>query len=313
MNELVSVIIPIYKVEEYLKQCIDSILSQKYSNIEVILVDDGSPDMCGAICDEYSSKDPRVIVIHKENGGISSARNAGLAIAKGQYIAFVDSDDYVSDLFIYNMVEEIEKTADTNLVISSYYNVYYDDDKKEEIIKKSSCNDENTTYYDSEDIIYNRFGHFRIPFVVAWNKLYRRNLFDNVRYKEGVVHEDEFIFRSIIEQCKKVAYINEPLVFHRIRAGSIMTNYSRINVECNFSWMLIEIEYYKSRKLYEPLHKLEHMMCHEYVSNKKHMNEELINKYCQSIKSAMIDILHSKDIKLKTKVYYLFQLIKLNM
>ena len=124
MNKLVSVIVPIYKVENYLKQCVDSLICQKYSNLEVILVDDGSPDGCGKICDEYKEKDSRIIVIHKENGGISSARNAGLEIAKGEYIVFIDSDDYVSDSFIYEMVEEMEKSVETDLIITSYYNLW---------------------------------------------------------------------------------------------------------------------------------------------------------------------------------------------
>ena len=102
-EELISVIIPIYKVEKYLRECIDSIINQSFKNLEIILVDDGSPDNCGKICDEYAKKDNRLKVIHKENGGLSSARNAGLDIATGEYISFVDSDDYVSNKFIENL------------------------------------------------------------------------------------------------------------------------------------------------------------------------------------------------------------------
>ena len=104
-KKLVSIIVPIYKVEKYLKQCLDSILNQTYENIEIILVDDGSPDNCGKICDEYASNDKRIRVIHKENGGLSSARNAGLDVATGEYISFIDSDDYVSENFIKRLYD----------------------------------------------------------------------------------------------------------------------------------------------------------------------------------------------------------------
>ena len=106
---MVSVIIPIYKVEQYLARCIDSVLRQTVSDLEIILVDDGSPDACGAICDEYAKKDDRIRVIHKENGGLSSARNAGIKIAKGEYIAFVDSDDWIDENFIKLLKEALEK------------------------------------------------------------------------------------------------------------------------------------------------------------------------------------------------------------
>ena len=313
MNKLVSVIVPIYKVENYLKQCVDSLICQKYSNLEVILVDDGSPDGCGKICDEYKEKDSRIIVIHKENGGISSARNAGLEIAKGEYIVFIDSDDYVSDSFIYEMVEEMEKSVETDLIITSYYNVYSNDGATEDRIEKSEVLEDSTKYYTGKEIINNRFGKQRIPFVLAWNKLYKRKLFNKVCYKEGAVREDEIIFRSIMEQCERVAFINKPLIFHRIRSGSIMTSYSKINVICNMEWMTKEIEYYKSQGVYEQLHILEHMMSHEYVKNSIFIDNELKMRYLHDIKSAMKDLCHAKDVKIKTRIHYRMQLFKLSM
>ena len=123
MSDLVSIIIPVYKVEKYLAQCIESVLSQDYSNIEVILVDDGSPDKCGLICDEFAKKDSRITVIHKQNEGLSSARNSGIDIAKGKYISYIDSDDYISDKYISTMINEFSDN-NTDLVICSYYYVY---------------------------------------------------------------------------------------------------------------------------------------------------------------------------------------------
>ena len=111
MKSLVSVIVPIYKVEKYLNKCVDSIINQSYKNLEIILVDDGSPDKCGEICDKYAEKDSRVKVIHKENGGLSDARNAGIDIAKGDYLLFVDSDDWITS----NICEVLIKNANDNL------------------------------------------------------------------------------------------------------------------------------------------------------------------------------------------------------
>lgn len=113
---LVSIIVPIYKVEPYLRRCVDSIVCQTYTNLEIILVDDGSPDTCPQICDEYANKDKRIVVIHKKNGGLSDARNAGLNSCKGEYISFIDSDDYVDYDFIESLIEPIKKI---HMILSS--------------------------------------------------------------------------------------------------------------------------------------------------------------------------------------------------
>ena len=123
MEELISVVVPVYNVEKYIDKCINSIINQTYKNLEIILVDDGSPDNCGNICDEYAKKDNRIIVIHKENGGLSDARNTGIEVSKGKYITFIDSDDYISDnyvSFLYNLI--IEYKADIS--IGKHYVLY---------------------------------------------------------------------------------------------------------------------------------------------------------------------------------------------
>ncbi len=118
MNELVSVIVPVYKSEKYLRRCVDSILAQTYTNLEIILVDDGSPDNCGKICDEYAAKDLRIKVVHKENGGVSSARNAGLEVFTGEYLTFIDSDDYVEKTYVESLVDNMDDS--TGIVVCSY-------------------------------------------------------------------------------------------------------------------------------------------------------------------------------------------------
>lgn len=130
-TEKISIIVPVYNVEPYLRQCLDSVVNQTYRNLEIILVDDGSPDNCGTICDEYAAKDKRIHVVHKENGGISSARNAGLAICKGDYISFIDSDDFVSPYFIEVLYHGIELY---NSDISSLrYSEFFIDNQEKEI------------------------------------------------------------------------------------------------------------------------------------------------------------------------------------
>lgn len=174
-QELISVIIPIYNVEKYLKKCIDSIINQTYKNLEIILVDDGSPDNCGKICDEYAKKDQRIRVIHKKNGGLSDARNAGIDIAKGKYIAFVDSDDYVEKEYIEIMYKELKK----NNVKIVQCGINKISDNEEIIDNYGYLKDE---LINSQRIMEEKYTKYPISNVVAWNKLYDIDLFKNIRY-----------------------------------------------------------------------------------------------------------------------------------
>ena len=140
----ISVVVPIYKVEKYLDRCIYSIINQTYTNLEIILVDDGSPDNCPKICDEYASKDNRIKVIHKQNGGLSSARNAGIKVATGDYIGFVDSDDFI-ELDMYEQMYKVAYENDVDLVMSDYYKVHKDD-------RKEVTLDINPGMYKKDDI-----------------------------------------------------------------------------------------------------------------------------------------------------------------
>ena len=165
----ISVITPVYKVENYLRKCIDSILNQSFDDFELIIVDDGSPDNCGAIADDYKDKDSRVKVIHKENGGAPSARNEGIKIAKGKYLYFPDSDDWIEE----NYLEELYKLAvsnDANLVISGYTMEYYENNKK----SSYKVSVENKVYLSREDVVNNLHLYFdNMMMAVPWNKLYK--------------------------------------------------------------------------------------------------------------------------------------------
>ena len=219
-NHLISVIIPIYNVELYLKDCINSIICQTYTNLEIILVNDGSPDNCGAICDEYALKDARVKVIHKENGGLSDARNAGLDICTGDYISFVDSDDVVHPQFIQVMYNNlIETDSDLSICFLKRFT------KKEEI--KNDFINPGLKIFTKNQIFYEFYEHKYSPnIVVAWNKLYKRKLFDNIKYPKDRKHEDEFVIHHILNKCNTVVFNFVELYYYRQREGSIMSKFS---------------------------------------------------------------------------------------
>lgn len=223
MSDVISVIVPIYKVEAYLRRCVDSICNQTYQNLEIILVDDGSPDGCGRICDEYALKDSRIRVVHKENGGLSDARNAGLDIAHGEYISFVDSDDYIDE----NMIEKlwaavISEDGEMSLCEFSYV----DDDYhilEEKNKKKSPIKNEVLTGVEAVQKLTDSSGQYTI----ACCKLYKKTLFRDVRFPKGKFHEDEFVSHVLFLKCNRVVCIGEALYYYVQRNDSIMGSISR--------------------------------------------------------------------------------------
>lgn len=218
---LISIIVPIYKVEQYLDKCIQSIINQTYKNLQIILVDDGSPDKCGKICDEYALKDNRIEVIHKINGGLSDARNVGIGRAKGKYIGFVDSDDYIEkDMYenMYNLLEE--RNAD--VCICNFYNVI----ENNNIIKNPN---NGIQEYNKIDILKEILLDKQIQ-SYAWNKLYKSELFDNVKYPVGKKYEDIGTTFYILEKCNKVVVTDLPKYYYLNRIDSIVNNLSEQTV-----------------------------------------------------------------------------------
>lgn len=214
MNKpLISIIIPIYKVESYLRRCLDSIVHQTYTNLEIILVDDGSPDNCPQICDEYAAKDNRIVVIHKENGGLSDARNAGLDICKGEYISFVDSDDWVSSEYISELYSSIEIGC-ADIAIVNHKHVT--DAPVKKVSKKHY-----TKLLSRQQALFILIARQHQPFVTSWGKLYRSNLFSNIRFPIGKYHEDEFTSHLLFNVASKVIYSKRIMYFYYQRANSI--------------------------------------------------------------------------------------------
>ncbi len=233
---LISVIVPIYNVEKYIRKCIDSIINQTYINLEIILVDDGSPDNCGEICDEYAKKDNRIKVIHKQNGGLSSSRNAGLDIAKGEYISFIDSDDYVAENFIEKLYDVcIKNEAD----IAECDFLKFENDVLNENNQEYSCE-----CYKPIEMQNKIFTKENVKTIVVWNKLYKKYIYENLRFPEGKINEDEFITYKAFYNCKRnIAVINEKLYYYRFNSESIMG--SKFNVK-----RLDALEALKERKTF---------------------------------------------------------------
>lgn len=217
MEPLISIIVPIYKVEKYVTKCIETIMNQTYKNIEIILVDDGSPDNSAQICDEYAKKDNRIVVIHQKNGGLSNARNSGLNIAKGEYIGFVDGDDYISN----DMYETLYNAIKENNAQMSICDFYIVNEKEEELPNKVKTE-------IKEDIkIFNRQEAMREMLIdknirgYVWTKLFKKECFENLRFPEGRNYEDIAISIKCFEKTDKIVYINKQKYYYLQRENSI--------------------------------------------------------------------------------------------
>ena len=226
-NHLISVIVPVYNVEPYLRQCLDSIVNQTYPNIEILIVDDGSPDHCGEICDEYAEKDSRIIVIHQENAGLSAARNAALDIARGEYIMFVDSDDWVEPTYCEKALEMIQKHQ-VPMVVFGYKKIYKNMSKdaktnhprimeSAEAIRHISLNDEPSVCN------------------AVWNKIYLKRLFQEIRFPLGMIYEDIAVMYKLFHMNTCIYVSNIILYNYRKRKYSLWgaINRKKIKNKCH--------------------------------------------------------------------------------
>ena len=239
MKSLISVIVPIYNVEKYLKRCIDSIINQTYKNLEIILVDDGSLDNCSKICDEYSKKDKRIRVIHKANGGLSDARNTGLDQAKGKYICFIDSDDYIDINMIKELYTNLVKTK-SDISICDF--VSFDE-------KTEKYNSYSNSIFIVKDSKYDlMFNEYRLVTTVQWNKLFKREIFDNLRFKYGKIHEDEFIICYELEKANKISFLLKPYYHYYQRVNSITGKFSINNFDA-IDAIISQIVFFRERNM----------------------------------------------------------------
>lgn len=305
---MISVIVPVYNVEKYLEKCIKSIAGQTYSNLEILLIDDGSTDNSGALCDEYAKNDSRIRVIHKENGGLSDARNTGIVHSTGDYLVFVDSDDYVHSEFIEKLYNAMKK-SDSDMSICNFSRVF-DHDK---INDNEVCVDEVIT---SRQAIQKLFEKGSVYFIVAWNKLYKRKLFENVKFPVGRINEDEFVAHRLLGQCKKIACIQDSFYYYLQRSGSIMGNLKKSNFDYCLNradFMLDRMHYLKSLQMdyYAAKAYLETIYMYLAVfekENSKNKNESVFKRKKMLKKEIRknIGISNCLGFKQKVKIFMIF-------
>lgn len=255
----ISVIVPIYNVEKYLNRCIDSILHQSYSDFELILVDDGSPDKCGEICDKYAEKDERIIVIHKEKGGLSDARNKGIdwsfENSNSEWITFIDSDDWVHRDYLKTL---LDSTLNFNSKVSVCE--FLETDKY--IEDDFTCKEEK--FVNTEEFYVTK----NVNAVIAWGKLYKKELFRDIRFPFGKIHEDEFTTYKVLFKCNNIVFITSPLYYYYQRNDSIMGkiwNPKRLDA---FQAFEESAKYFESHNYYSAL-------CNCYLNGIKLANETL--------------------------------------
>ena len=211
---LISIIVPVYKTEQYLPQCIESILAQTYKNLEIILIEDGSPDNCGAICDKYAAQDKRIVVVHKENGGVSSARNVGLKIAKGEYIGFVDSDDYIAP----DMYEYLYGLIVRENVGIAMCNFYQEKNYNWKVISQI-------------DQMEKKYSNLQIFNVTLWtylmNKLFKNVVLSNMRFKEGLSFGEDALFLFQVLQQSDCIVSNKAKYYYRDNLTSATSSFRK--------------------------------------------------------------------------------------
>ncbi|WP_226038111.1 glycosyltransferase family 2 protein [Aquibacillus saliphilus] len=225
-KQLVSVIVPIYKVEKYIHRCLESILRQTYQYLEVILVDDGSPDQCGKIADNYSELDSRIIAVHKENGGLSDARNHGMGYVTGEFTMFVDSDDWLELTMIETMVNVIlDYQAD---VIQSAFYYAYDD--KLLFDSRHHKKDDDPILLNNNTLMYELVVNEKVK-NFAWGKLYKTELIRDIPFKKGVLFEDVFWAHQVMHRVETYVMIHQPMYYYYQRDDSIVANYTPRNLD----------------------------------------------------------------------------------
>lgn len=217
VTDLVSVIIPVYNVEKHLKQCIDSVINQTYKDLEIILIDDGSPDKSGEICDDYAEKDSRIIVVHKENGGVSTARNVGLDCASGNWIYFMDSDDWLDN----NSIELALNSALSNNAEVVFFDYYHNETK----VKLNFCSKSEILFINDRDD-YSSFCEYLKSGYTIWNALFSASIINKIRFKTNIGYSDDRIFKfEVFSFIEKYVYLPMPLYHYRITPGSYTNTY----------------------------------------------------------------------------------------
>lgn len=318
-SPLVSIIVPVYNVERYIHRAIDSIISQSYKNLEIILVDDGSLDNCPHICDEYALKDNRIKVIHKKNGGLSDARNVGIDIINGEYITFVDSDDYIATNAIERLIQEI-RVQNTDALCCSYYLI----DSNGEIYDCRKC-EKNFKYTgtDAAKLLINDL----FPYNFAWAKLYKKKLFEGIRFPVGRLYEDIATIYKVISKADSVYCMTDCLYYYeRGREGNITselnTNKAAWSYYCGCLNCNEQITFCRERSKFNDMLPIIYKRLHSWsklcIESAIHLGKKGYNKYCHKVKSVLRETGVPLSLRLKLIIhfhniyYYLYPIIGRN-
>lgn len=299
--DLISVIVPVYCVEPYIEQCINSILNQSFHNLEVILVDDGSPDACPQICDDYAKKDQRLKVIHKENGGLSDTRNVGLDIASGEWIAFVDSDDFLEPTMLQTLYEaSVTQKADMAVCNAAFFD-------SQRYLCRPDWFSVNDGCISGLDVL--KTGRIPTSLVVAWNKLYRRAIFETVYYPVGRIHEDEAIAHQVLYMCDKIVCLDQKLYYYRQNPNGITKKAFNINRLDAILALADRVHYYQSHGLKDYSAPVINDFCWQLMDKfyRIEISKENQKKHRQCIKAARMIFpyyIRSKETTRAEKVVY---------
>lgn len=309
-NLKISVVLPIYNVIEYLDDCVKSILAQSYPTFELILVDDGSTDGSQTLCDQYKQIDERITVIHQKNGGLSAARNTGIRYAHGQYITFIDSDDFVAHDYIEKLYCSITE-SDSDISMCDFQKVA--EEASLENIKTKCSTEVKPLSLNKEDTIRKVYDeNFHGIDFVSWAKMYKIDLFrkNNIYFPEGKLHEDAFTTYKLIYFSEKIAYINIPLYFYRIRSGSIMTasfsekRLDMIEATREEYQFFKEIQNYELMKiaLWDHLHKVKYIL--KMLETSSDDTRKFTKKVCEDLNKDLNECRKYISIPIIKYVYY---------
>lgn len=300
-DSLVSVIIPVYNVEMYLRRCVDSVINQTYTNLEIILVDDGSPDLCPQICDEYLKTDSRIKVIHQKNQGLSAARNAGTAISKGAYLMYVDSDDFISRKMVESLLQAVSKE---NADLSFCECVEFYSGMSVPEYEDSSENIDIMDNYKALDYLL-KFPYAR----TAWGKLYHRRLIPLLNYPKGKYAEDMFVIHKVFGNANKIVLLKKQLYFYNQEGNSLtrsVFNYKKLDyMDAAKEWLeFIKIRYPNLEKNAFAFY-ISSMIniCTHLVADSQQLSKQYFNIYKKIIRKNIVVImkLHPKYNRDKIK------------
>lgn len=299
MNNKISIIVPIYNVEKYLKASIISLMEQTYQNIEIILVDDGSTDQSGEICDYYSRQDRRIKVIHQNNKGLAAARNRGICAATGEYIGFVDPDDWI-ELTMYEELLKAMQKDDADISMCDYA-YEYDGVSEHNVRKKPSLKPE---IFTGKDAIKRLFLNNTFFYIIVWNKLYKRTLWDGIKFPNGYMHEDEAVIHRLFGNCNKIVTVPSEL-YHYRQVPTSITHTNQVQRNIDFCHALVDRIKYLDNKEYEvECRNMSNRVVYEVINNYylPGVEKKYLKRAKRELISVMPVVLRNDQIKKKAKI-----------